>query len=98
MTPDHVQGANANGAGGAENGELSQLAYYNVRRGNFFLDIPEASRPLILFTTEPLWFTTEPIWISVLNPCGRRGGLLQGSFNEVSLALVGVASPAYFQY
>jgi len=30
---------------------------------------------------------------------GRRGGLLQGSFVlEVSLALVGVASPAYFQY
>src|SRR5580704_15209942 len=30
-----------------------------------------------------------------LNPFGRRGGLLQGSFYlEVSLALVGVASPA----
>jgi hypothetical protein len=29
------------------------------------------------------------------NPFGRRGGLLQGSFYlEVSLALVGVASPA----
>jgi hypothetical protein len=28
------------------------------------------------------------------NPYGRRGGLLQGSFYEVSLALVGVASPA----
>jgi hypothetical protein len=28
---------------------------------------------------------------------GCRGGLLQGSFLEVSLALVGVASPAYFQ-
>ena len=28
------------------------------------------------------------------DPFGRRGGLLQGSFYEVSLALVGVASPA----
>ncbi len=33
------------------------------------------------------------------NPFGRQGGLLlQGSFYEVSLALVGVASLAYFQY
>jgi hypothetical protein len=28
------------------------------------------------------------------DPFGRRGGLLQGSLLEVSLALVGVASPA----
>lgn len=33
------------------------------------------------------------------DPFGRQGGLLlQGSFYEVSLALVGVASLAYFQY
>ncbi len=34
-----------------------------------------------------------------MDPFGRQGGLLlQGSFYEVSLALVGVASLAYFQY
>src|SRR5689334_20222128 len=48
--------------------------------------------------TQLLYPFGNPFLLVDSSPCGRRGGLLQGSFYEVSLALVGVASPAYFQY
>src|ERR1700686_4323097 len=40
------------------------------------------------------WNLSEPLSVRNKDPFGRRGGLLQGSLIEVSLALVGVASPA----
>ena len=73
--------SDADGAGGAKDGEVLQTLYYTV--------VKRTAYEYSCYGCPDL--DPSP---SEQDPCGRRGGLLQGSLYEVSLALVGVASPA----
>ena len=64
-----------------------------VRFFNALLYSSTSRRIVAVQDARPIQNLDSVFWED-LKPFGRRGGLLQGSLNEVSLALVGVASPA----
>ena len=84
MPAYNVQGADPNRSSGAKDGERLQLPYYNVNSRNLVL-LKFSWRSLILLAAS-----------RTLSGAGED--CFRGLFYEVSLALVGVASPAYFQY
>ena len=84
MPAYNVQGADPNRSSGAKDGERLQLPYYNVNNRNLVLTKFSWRSLILLAASRTL--------------AGAGEDCFRGLFYEVSLALVGVASPAYFQY
>ena len=97
VAADNIECAHTDRTSRPEDGDCLQLPYYIVNTQFFTLSSFAVARQRSQKTTiriSGLWTPSS----EETNPFGRRGGLLQGSLYEVSLALVGVASPAYFQF